>query len=68
SHNNTTDITFLINLPGASSKNLKVLEVDLSHPDIFSAAIQGCAAVIHVATPGINSHDLYGPTEGNGSS
>ncbi|CAN1181822.1 Vestitone reductase [Linum perenne] len=56
SNNTTTDITFLTSLPGASSQNLTIFEADLSHPDSFSAAIQGCAAVIHVATPGINSH------------
>ncbi|CAN1345742.1 Vestitone reductase [Linum perenne] len=51
SNNTTTDITFLTSLPGASSQNLTIFEADLSHPDSFSAAIQGCAAVIHVATP-----------------
>ncbi|CAN1345744.1 Vestitone reductase [Linum perenne] len=63
SNNTTTDITFLTSLPGASSQNLTIFEADLSHPDSFSAAIQGCAAVIHVATPGINSHNMHEPTE-----
>ncbi|CAL1392352.1 unnamed protein product [Linum trigynum] len=54
-HNNKRDddITFLTDLPGAA-ENLKLFEADLGHPETFSAAITGCSAVIHVATPALD--------------
>ncbi|OMO53115.1 NAD-dependent epimerase/dehydratase [Corchorus capsularis] len=44
------DISFLTNLPGAAEK-LKIFKADLSDPDSFDAAIEGCKGVFHVATP-----------------
>ncbi|MED6146572.1 hypothetical protein PIB30_035675 [Stylosanthes scabra] len=44
------DISFLTNLPGAS-QNLQIFNADLSNPGSFSAAIEGCIGVFHVATP-----------------
>ncbi|XP_057744199.1 vestitone reductase-like isoform X2 [Arachis stenosperma] len=44
------DISFLTNLPGAS-QNLQILSADLSNPESFSAAIEGCIGVFHVASP-----------------
>lgn len=44
------DVSFLTNLPGASQK-LQILNADLSNPESFSAAIEGCIGVFHVATP-----------------
>ncbi|KAJ0052973.1 vestitone reductase-like [Pistacia vera] len=44
------DLSFLRNLPGASEK-LQILNADLSDPDSFDAAIEGCSGVLHVATP-----------------
>ncbi|OMP00588.1 NAD-dependent epimerase/dehydratase [Corchorus olitorius] len=44
------DISFLTNLPGAAEK-LKIFSADLSDPDSFDAAIEGCKGVFHVATP-----------------
>ncbi|XLT84002.1 hypothetical protein HN873_005755, partial [Arachis hypogaea] len=44
------DISFLTNLPGAS-QNLQILNADLSNPESFSAAIEGCIGVFHVASP-----------------
>ena len=44
------DVSFLTSLPGAS-KNLQIFEADLSDPDSFEAAIEGCIGVFHVATP-----------------
>ncbi|CAI0458811.1 unnamed protein product [Linum tenue] len=54
-NNNKRDdgITFLTDLPGAA-ENLKLFEADLDHPETFSAAITGCSAVIHVATPALD--------------
>ncbi|OMO56316.1 NAD-dependent epimerase/dehydratase [Corchorus olitorius] len=47
---NTRNISFLTSLPGANEK-LKIFRADLSDPDSFDAAIEGCKGVIHVATP-----------------
>ncbi|QHO25172.1 Vestitone reductase [Arachis hypogaea] len=44
------DISFLTNLPGAS-QNLQILSADLSNPESFGAAIEGCIGVFHVASP-----------------
>ncbi|XP_015950676.1 vestitone reductase isoform X2 [Arachis duranensis] len=44
------DISFLTNLPRAS-QNLQILNADLSNPESFSAAIEGCIGVFHVASP-----------------
>ncbi|PON58676.1 NAD(P)-binding domain containing protein [Trema orientale] len=44
------DLTFLTSLPGASER-LKIFNADLSNPESFSAAIEGCIGVFHVATP-----------------
>ncbi|KAF5453373.1 hypothetical protein F2P56_028278 [Juglans regia] len=46
----TKDIGFLTGLPGASEK-LQIFNADLSIPESFSAAIEGCIGVFHVATP-----------------
>ncbi|XVF79883.1 hypothetical protein PTKIN_Ptkin15bG0026400 [Pterospermum kingtungense] len=47
---NKRDLSFLTSLPGASEK-LKIFGADLSDPDSFDAAIEGCKGVFHVATP-----------------
>ncbi|GMN43082.1 hypothetical protein TIFTF001_012278 [Ficus carica] len=47
---NEKDISFLTSLPGASEK-LKIFNADLSNPESFAAAIEGCVGVFHVATP-----------------
>ncbi|XP_027909572.1 vestitone reductase-like isoform X2 [Vigna unguiculata] len=44
------DVSFLTSLPGASQR-LKILSADLRNPESFSAAIEGCVGVFHVATP-----------------
>ncbi|WVZ01976.1 hypothetical protein V8G54_022782 [Vigna mungo] len=44
------DVSFLTSLPGASQR-LQILSADLSNPESFSAAIEGCVGVFHVATP-----------------
>ncbi|KAK7314274.1 hypothetical protein VNO77_39488 [Canavalia gladiata] len=44
------DVSFLTNLPGASQR-LQIFSADLSNPESFSAAIEGCIGVFHVATP-----------------
>ncbi|MED6164553.1 hypothetical protein PIB30_091237 [Stylosanthes scabra] len=44
------DISFLTNLPNAT-ENLKVFNADLSKPDSFKEAIEGCIGVFHVASP-----------------
>ncbi|KAF5453372.1 hypothetical protein F2P56_028277 [Juglans regia] len=46
----TKDIGFLTSLPGASEK-LQIFNADLCIPESFSAAIEGCIGVFHVATP-----------------
>ncbi|KAK4267773.1 hypothetical protein QN277_024510 [Acacia crassicarpa] len=42
------DVSFLTNLPGASQR-LQILNADLSDPDSFKEAIEGCIGVFHVA-------------------
>nr|XP_011469132.1 PREDICTED: vestitone reductase-like isoform X2 [Fragaria vesca subsp. vesca] len=44
------DVSFLTALPGAEEK-LRIFNADLSNPESFDAAIQGCIGVFHVATP-----------------
>ncbi|CAK8542215.1 unnamed protein product [Lathyrus sativus] len=44
------DVSFLTNLPGASKK-LKIFNADLSDPESFTAAIEGCVGIFHTATP-----------------
>ncbi|XP_058737209.1 vestitone reductase-like [Vicia villosa] len=44
------DVSFLTNLPGASQK-LKIFNADLSDPESFNAAIEGCVGIFHTATP-----------------
>ncbi|TKY68150.1 Vestitone reductase [Spatholobus suberectus] len=44
------DVSFLTSLPGASQR-LQIFSADLSNPESFSAAIEGCVGVFHVATP-----------------
>ncbi|KAG4969114.1 hypothetical protein AAZX31_12G227800 [Glycine max] len=44
------DVSFLTSLPGASQR-LQILSADLSNPESFSASIEGCIGVFHVATP-----------------
>ncbi|KAJ7950980.1 Dihydroflavonol 4-reductase-like protein [Quillaja saponaria] len=42
------DSSFLASLPGAT-QNLKVFNANLSNPESFNAAIEGCTAVFHLA-------------------
>ncbi|XP_057968159.1 vestitone reductase-like isoform X1 [Malania oleifera] len=42
------DISFLTSLPGATEK-LQIFNADMSQPDSFDAAIEGCVGVFHVA-------------------
>nr|2P4H_X Chain X, Vestitone reductase [Medicago sativa] len=44
------DVSFLTNLPGASEK-LHFFNADLSNPDSFAAAIEGCVGIFHTASP-----------------
>ncbi|XP_027357343.1 vestitone reductase-like isoform X2 [Abrus precatorius] len=44
------DVSFLTNLPGASEK-LKIFNADLSNPESFGEAVEGCVGVFHTATP-----------------
>ncbi|AES79922.1 Vestitone reductase [Medicago truncatula] len=44
------DVRFLTNLPGASEK-LHFFNADLSNPDSFAAAIEGCVGIFHTASP-----------------
>jgi len=44
------DVSFLRNLPGASQK-LKLFNADLSIPESFNAAIEGCTGIFHTASP-----------------
>ncbi|XP_028754159.1 vestitone reductase-like [Neltuma alba] len=44
------DVSFLTDLPGAS-RRLRILKADLSEPESFKEAIEGCIGVFHVATP-----------------
>ncbi|MBA0548823.1 hypothetical protein Golob_019895 [Gossypium lobatum] len=47
---NKRDLSFLTSLPGAAEK-LKIMSADLSDPESYNAAIEGCKGVFHVATP-----------------
>uniref|UniRef100_A0A2P2M9A9 NAD-dependent epimerase/dehydratase domain-containing protein n=1 Tax=Rhizophora mucronata TaxID=61149 RepID=A0A2P2M9A9_RHIMU len=47
---NKRDLSFLTSLPGAS-KQLQIFHADLSDPESFRVAINGCSGVFHVATP-----------------
>ncbi|XWS45929.1 hypothetical protein CRYUN_Cryun14cG0021600 [Craigia yunnanensis] len=47
---NKRDLSFLTSLPGADEK-LKIFTADLSVPESFHAAIEGCKGVLHVAAP-----------------
>ncbi|EXB52645.1 hypothetical protein L484_022422 [Morus notabilis] len=44
------DLSFLTSLPGALER-LKIFNADLSDPESFRPAIEGCTGVFHVATP-----------------
>lgn len=44
------DLSFLTNLPGASER-LKIFTADLSQPETFESAVEGCTGVFHLATP-----------------
>ncbi|AES79932.1 putative vestitone reductase [Medicago truncatula] len=44
------DVSFLTDLPNASQK-LQIFNADLSNPESFNAAIEGCIGVFHTATP-----------------
>ncbi|KAI9079957.1 hypothetical protein K1719_038022 [Acacia pycnantha] len=44
------DVSFLTNLPGASQK-LRFFKADLSEPESFKDALEGCIGVLHTATP-----------------
>ncbi|XP_061374301.1 vestitone reductase [Gastrolobium bilobum] len=44
------DVSFLTNLPGASQK-LQIFNADLSNPESFSSAIEGCVGIFHTASP-----------------
>ncbi|KAF7826004.1 vestitone reductase-like [Senna tora] len=45
------DVSFLTNLPGASQNLRIVMNADLSNPESFKEALEGCTGVFHVATP-----------------
>ncbi|KAK7374139.1 hypothetical protein VNO80_07565 [Phaseolus coccineus] len=44
------DVSFLTNLPDASEK-LHFFNADLSNPESFGPAIEGCVGIFHTATP-----------------
>nr|ACH53195.1 vestitone reductase [Glycine max] len=44
------DVSFLTNLPGASEK-LHFFNADLSDPESFGPAVEGCVGIFHTATP-----------------
>jgi len=44
------DVSYLTNLPNASQK-LRFFNADLSNPESFNAAIEGCIGIFHTATP-----------------
>ncbi|TKY65613.1 Vestitone reductase [Spatholobus suberectus] len=44
------DVSFLTNLPGASGK-LQIFSADLSDPESFGPAVEGCVGIFHTATP-----------------
>ncbi|XP_022757087.1 vestitone reductase-like [Durio zibethinus] len=47
---NKRDLSFLTSLPRADEK-LKIFTADLSSPESFDEAIEGCKGVLHVAAP-----------------
>ncbi|KAK6239993.1 hypothetical protein QUC31_005462 [Theobroma cacao] len=47
---NKRDVSFLTSLSGADER-LKIFRADLSDPETFGAAIEGCKGVLHVASP-----------------
>lgn len=51
SQDHKTDVSYLTNLPGASSQRLRIFNADMDKPESFSAAIEGCIGVFHVAHP-----------------
>ncbi|XP_004492614.1 vestitone reductase isoform X2 [Cicer arietinum] len=44
------DLSFLTNLPNASER-LQFFNADLSNPESFSTAIEGCVGIFHTASP-----------------
>ncbi|KAK2361374.1 vestitone reductase [Trifolium repens] len=44
------DVSYLTNLPNATQK-LKNFNADLSNPESFNDAIEGCIGIFHTATP-----------------
>ncbi|KAK2415013.1 vestitone reductase [Trifolium repens] len=44
------DVSYLTNLPNATQK-LKIFNADLSNPESFNDAIEGCIGIFHTATP-----------------
>ena len=48
--NNNKDVSFLTNLPSAPQR-LQIFNADLSNPESFNAAIEGCIGVFHTAAP-----------------
>ncbi|CAJ2671084.1 unnamed protein product [Trifolium pratense] len=44
------DVSFLTNLSGASER-LHFFNADLSDPDSFTAAVEGCVGIFHTASP-----------------
>ncbi|KAH0755199.1 hypothetical protein KY290_025469 [Solanum tuberosum] len=46
----TQDVSYLTNLPEASQR-LRIFNADMDKPESFSAAIEGCVGVFHVAHP-----------------
>ncbi|KOM37257.1 hypothetical protein LR48_Vigan03g063800 [Vigna angularis] len=44
------DVSFLKNLPSASEK-LRFFKADLSDPESFGPAVEGCVGIFHTATP-----------------
>ncbi|KAK7294934.1 hypothetical protein RJT34_17833 [Clitoria ternatea] len=44
------DVSFLTSLPGASEK-LKFFNADLSNPESFEGAVEGCVGIFHTASP-----------------
>ncbi|KAL9315130.1 hypothetical protein ACSQ67_016131 [Phaseolus vulgaris] len=44
------DVSFLTNLPDASEK-LHFFNADLSNPESFGPAVEGCVGIFHTATP-----------------
>ncbi|XP_057435471.1 vestitone reductase-like [Lotus japonicus] len=45
------DVSFLTNLPGATSEKLQIFNADLCIPESFGPAVEGCVGIFHTATP-----------------